>query len=657
MIKFSMEFFEVLFPINLNPLLYRCPEELLKFVDIGVIVSAPIKKKIAKGVIIRTSTEAPPGTIKDIERIHTDLPKLNNTMINLLKWMSEYYLTEKGIVLKNIIPKEVFTKVKQRKNNSERGYGEVKEWLGHSLNNINNKIISILIDSIKKESYRTFLLHAPSSIYEHSFVIKVLLNINNAIILIPEVSQVDYFYNLLYRYFGDRVSVFHSGLSKGRRTEEIQKIISGISDIIIGTRSAIFAPIKNVSFIAVLQEHSSSYKQKGRLCYSGRDVAVMRGFLEKSTVLLSSITPSVESFYNSKIGKYTLIRPDERMRKTRVRILDMKHEKLLRPYLSKTVIDASKRYIQKNKKVMFLINRRGYSTLIQCSECNYIEECPRCKIPLIFHKQDASLKCHYCGYISSVSEMCSRCKGYHLELHGAGTQRVQEDIESLIRIKTLRVDSDISRKKSEMKGLIDTSYRDDFRIIIGTKLITGRLRLQSDQGTGKFSMAAILNTDLFMNLPDFRSTEKLYHDISSIMDKIEPQGEVFIQTNIPSHYIYKCIKKHDYNSFIKEELIRRKPLNYPPYSKLLLMKFISKKDISMKMSEIINKKMDIKRIDDKVEILGPSISKNTKGWFEHKLLMKSSVRGTLHTIANDIIEMFKYSKDLKIKVDVDPIST
>jgi primosomal protein N' (replication factor Y) len=624
-----------------------------------MIVSAPLKKKTVKGIIMGRSLVVPPGDVKDIQKLHSDAPVLSNNMINLIKWMSEYYLTEPGIVLKNMLPKEAFTKVKPRKTKIPpratlipplpRGDTEgLKGGEGdYPLNiiNVDNGTVAGLIDSINENAYRTFLLYPPSSIYEYSFLIRILTGIRNAILLVPEVSLINNLYPLLKERFGERVCLFHSGLSKGKRSEAIERILAGHSDIVLGTRSAVFAPLKKVSLIAVLHEHSDSYKQEGGLRYSGRDIAVKRGYFERATVLLSSICPSIESLYNCKSGKYNLLKTDD-IKKPKVRIMDMRYEKLLKPYLSKKVVDASIRYIKNDKKVMFMINRRGYSTLLQCMDCNHIEGCPVCRIPLVFHKQDMTMKCHYCGYIlSDVPKNCSRCKGYNLKLLGAGTQRIQEDIEELIGIKTLRLDSDRAQKRSEIEELIGAKFRNDGRIIVGTKLLTRRLGI-----TGGFSMAAILNTDLFLNLPDFRSAEKTYQEISSITDKIEPHGEIFIQTRMPQNYLYNYLKNYDYTSFFREELNRRKALLYPPYSKLLLIKFISKRNISKEISAIIGK------INEDVEILGPSTSKNTQGKNEFKLLLKSSIREKLHSVARTFMEAFKDSKDITIKVDVDPVS-
>ncbi len=640
-----MSFFDVIFPLNIGPLTYKCPETLSEVLKTGMIVSAPLKNKTTKGVIAGKSSKIPPGEVKDIQAVHGDEPVLSSKMINLLKWMSEYYLAEKGLVLKNMLPKEAFLKVKQRKTKiSFRSSFFKVNWRDYIFD-INNSIVATLTKSLHKDTYKTFLLHAPSSLYEYSFLITILSEIKNAILLIPEVSLINTFYPILNEKFGERICLFHGELSRGKRSGAIEKILSGQSDIILGTRSAVFAPLKKVTLIAVLHEHSSSYKQENLPCYSGRDVAVMRGFLEKTTVLLSSICPSIESLYNCKSGKYTLLKPSDDSKKPKVRIIDMRYEKRIKPYLSRTVIQASGRYIKNDKKVMFVVNRRGHSTLLQCMDCNHIEQCPYCKIPLVFHKQDMSIKCHYCGYtLPEVPERCSHCRGYNLELLGAGTQRVQEDLENILGIKTLRLDSDKARRKSDLEDIIGSLSRDDKKIIIGTKLMTRRLDISK-----KYSLSAILNPDVFLNLPDFRSAEKAYQEISSVIDKIKPDGEIFIQTRMPQNDLFKSLKNYDYNAFFKEELQRRKSLNYPPFSRLVLIKCVSKMALLRELSEIVGK------TDSDIEILGPYVAKNKKGENEYKLLLKSSVRGKLHATARDIIETFKDSKDVRIKVDVDPI--
>ncbi len=347
MIKSFMEFLDILFPVNLGPLTYRCPGELSEIAEPGMIVSAPLKNRTAKGIVMGRSPKILSGEVKDILKVHGDAPVLSSKMINLLNWMSEYYLAEQGIVLKNMLPKEAFTKIKQRKT-------KTKHITEHPLPivSIDDKAVSALLDSIKKNTYRTFLLHAPSSAYEYSFLIKILTEKKNAILLFPELSLINNLYPLLHERLGERVCLLHSGLTRGKRSEAIERIVSGISDIILGTRSAVFAPLKQVLFIAVLHEHSGSYKQEEAPRYHGRDVAVMRGYLEGATVLLSSICPSIESLYNCRKGKYTLLKSEVDIIRPKVRVIDMRHEKLFKSYLSKKVVDAATRYIKNDKRVM-----------------------------------------------------------------------------------------------------------------------------------------------------------------------------------------------------------------------------------------------------------------------------------------------------------------
>jgi len=641
-----MDFVDVLFPVNIGSLTYRCPDEFIGIAKPGMIVSAPLKNKVTKGVIVGKSLRIPGGEIKYVRDVHGSTPILSANMLDLLTWMSEYYIAEPGLILKNMLPKEAFTRVKQRKTSNKLHTA----WPVHSrrgtvpkLIDDGDGIVRRIRWSLQKDDYRTFLLQAPSTQYEYSFLTEILDYTKGAIVLVPEVSTLNNLYPLLSARFGERVSLFHSELSSGRRSESIERIISGKSDIVLGTRSAVFAPLKEVALIAVVHEHSASYKQESSPCYSGRDVAVRRGLIEKSTVLLSSICPSVESFCNCSSGKYTLLRPAFHVQRPRVKIIDMRYAKFLKHHLSKAVVDTVARYLKKNGKIMFVVNRRGHSTL-RCADCGYVAECPACRIPLVFHKHDMSLRCHYCGYtLRKIPESCRRCKGYNIELFGAGTQRVQEDLESLFGMGILRLDSDRAKGRSEMEDLIGSASAEVNRILVGTKLMTRRLDREQ-----KFSMTAILNTDLMLNIPDFRATEKAYQEISSVTDMTEPGGEVFIQTRVPQNYLFKGLRDHAYDSFVREELLRRKSLGYPPYSRLLLLKFRSEGNISPKLSEIAG------RITGGPEILGPFATKNARGKNEFKLLMKSSLREKLHEAARIFVEAFRNSKGVKIKIDVDP---
>jgi len=642
-----MDFCDVVFPVNLGALTYHCPEGLSAVIKPGMIVSAPLKNSITRGIVIRKASRKHPGTVKDITEVHNTTPVLSSSLIRLLDWMADYYVAEQGLILKNILPKELLTKERIRKPRGERSH------LIKNLSAVANNVAAVPVDiamvdtvkvSMHNSAYGTFLLHAPSSAYAQSFVLNTVVDARNGIILVPEISGLMPLYALLKQRLGERICLFHSELSKGQRREAFERILSSQSDIVLGTRSAVFSPLKKVSFIAVLQEQSTSYKQESSPCYNGRDIAVMRAFFEKATVLLTSISPSVESFFNCKQGKYRLLKPASQARKLHVRVIDMRYEPHIKPYLSKAVIDSAKKYLSGDGKILLVINRRGHSTLLECPDCNYVAECPNCKIPLVYHKQDMSMQCHFCGYKQSKApEVCSRCRGHNLKLLGAGTQKVEEDIQHILGVGSLRLDSDSIKGKSSMRTFMDHAGTNEQRILLGTKMLTRRLNADI-----RVSMAAILNADHFLNLPDFRSAEKTYHEIVSAADKVAPGGEILIQTRMPQHDVFKALKTNIADGFFREELRRRKSLLYPPFSRLILIKCISKNDLTKEIME------NVKSPGEDVEILGPSLSKNKKEEYECRLLLKSPNRGQLHAAARSITAFFENKRGIEVKVDVDP---
>ncbi|MEK7683328.1 MAG: primosomal protein N', partial [Nitrospirota bacterium] len=463
-------------------------------------------------------------------------------------------IANKGLVLKNMLPQETFKKVKAR----SKGKTENKE--SNEIIEIDENILSKIKESLSKREYKTFLVHAPSPLYESAMVAKILPHGKSAIILVPEIVHISHVLPFIKETAGERLCVLHSGLSKGQRSETMEKIISGQCNVVLGTRMAVFAPLKNVSLISVMQEHSSSYRTEEGLRFSARDIAVMRGYLEKAAVVLSSVCPSIESVYNSKRNKYTLIRPDVYSQRPKIRILNMRNERQPAPNLSKTVINEALSSIRKNEKIMFVINRKGYS-MLTCKECGCTETCGKCSIPLMFYKNDKSLRCHYCGAIAGSPEKCRRCGSFSLEPTGSGIERVEENIKKIFDIEPLRIDSDMLKRKRIPEDLSDIT--EGKPIILGTKLLTKRLH-----SSEKFGMAAVLNADSYLNQPDFRSAERTFHEMYGITDKIKPGGSLFIQTRMPQNYIFRHLKNYDYASFCDEELEKRKEMLYPPFSKL-----------------------------------------------------------------------------------------
>lgn len=603
-----------------------------------MIVSAPLRNRTAKGVILEATASPPAGPIKEFSSIDSDFPILGKGMLKLLCWMSDYYLASEGSVLQQIVPKELFVRIKSRKA-AKKGEGPRL-----SLLDVPQEEVSVILESAADKQYRTFLVSAPSTNYEYSIISKLLhAALRNVIVIFPEVSRAETFYSAAAGFLDDRACLLHGGISRGKRSESLSGILSGRHDIVIGTRAALFAPIKNVSLIAVVHEDSGSYKLEEGIRYNIRDVGVMRGFLEKCTVLLSSVTPSIESSFNALTKKYISLKPAVPVRRPRVTIIDMRYAKKIRPGISKEVFDAARNKLKAKKKVMFVVNRRGYSTLLLCADCGHEERCDNCEIPLVMHRDEKVLKCHYCGKVSAIPERCGRCGGLHIELRGAGTQRVQEEIEELFGMGSLRFDSDGLKKKSEVRKLLGSLSGDSSNVIIGTKMMTKRIGPAE-----KFSLAAVLNTDAHLNFPDFRASEKAYRELSTVIDLAEPDGDVMVQTRLPQNSLFQHLKKGDYDAFVKEELAARKELAYPPYSKLMKITLSG----NSRLADAFVAK--IRDVGKGIEILGPAASKNKKGEEELSVFVKSGSRKSLNDAARSALLKYEGVKDLRIVVDVDP---
>jgi primosomal protein N' (replication factor Y) len=635
-----MPYYDVLFPLNIGPLTYGCPEELLQSLKPGMVVSAPIRNKLAKGILLSENPSPPSGKVKELAGIYRISPVLGKGMLKLLRWMSDYYLAHEGAVLKQTIPEEIFSKTKQGKT---RKAGRVAGHVG--FDDVPDADIAPLLEPSGSGKYATFLLHSPSWVYEYSVVAALIRKgLKNVLVILPEVAQAEFLYAMLGAAFGERTCLLHSGLAKGRRSEHIEGIIAGKYDIVVGTRSALFAPLKNVSLIFVLHEHSSSYKLEEGIRYHVRDVAVMRGFFERTRVLLSSVTPSIDSCFNAISKKYSLIKPGTAAADPRIRIIDMRFGKPVRPNISKEVFTVSREKIRAGRKMIFVVNRRGYSTLLLCRECGRAVNCPHCEIPMVRHRNDAVLKCHYCGAAQALPDKCGRCGSHHLEQLGSGTQRVQENIEELFGVETIRFDSDSLKRDSEIEEVMRDIATGPARIVIGTKMMTKRLGR-----TEKFAAAAVLGTDSSLNQPDFRAAEKTYRELYSIIELVEPAGEVLIQTRFPQNRLFRHLRKGDYLSFVMEELPARKELNYPPYSKLLAIRCTGEK-LAERIAE------NVAAMNNGIEVLGPVAARGGKNG-EFSILLKSRDRKALREAARETIGKCAKSdkgKTPKIVIDVDP---
>ncbi|MDP2168519.1 MAG: primosomal protein N' [Thermodesulfovibrionales bacterium] len=607
-----MAFYDVIFPLKLGPLTYSGPSGLAP----GMLLSAEIKKTQTRGILLGPAKEAPHGKIKEISSVIGDKPILHKPMLSLISWMADYYFTKEGIILKEVFPHDFLQK-------TDGPFFEAgSPALGYEGSVPPDAVIRTISGNMEKNYYKTFLLHAPSTGYQTDLLMELIRGRGNILILCPEIAYAKYVSDALSKEAGDRLSVMHSGMTISRRRKAMERALRGESDIVIGSRSALFAPLKGVSLIAVLNEESASYKKENGVMYNVRDMAVMRGYLEGATVLLSSICPSVESYYNAKGGKYTPLKPDVQAKRPKVRLIDMRSSKKTSPSISKTLFDKTAFNLRNGKKAAFLINRKGYS-ILECEECGNVEACENCGIPLVFYK-DRTLRCHYCGIKKEAEGACTRCRSVKMKMPGAGIERVEEEIRGLFNMETLRLEG----KKPDIH-LIEAGGQ----VVIGTKIIARRPELKE-----RFSLIAVLNADSYLQMPDFRSAEKAFQEFLYLTERASPDGEILIQGRSLRYPLFKYMKNYGFEGFYEEELKSRHELMYPPFSKTAL---ITWQGDAATLPEIKD-----------IDILGPVSAPGKKGGKLWKALIKANSREGLHKGIRALLRKLPGSPS----VDVDPVS-
>lgn len=439
-------------------------------------------------------------------------------------------------------------------------------------------VLQSIVAAFEREQHRTFLLHGvtgsgKTEIYLQA-IERVIQKGKEAIVLVPEISLTPQIVRRFKGRFGDKVAVFHSALSPGESYDEWRKICRKEVQVVVGARSAIFAPFTNLGIIIVDEEHEATYKQEETPRYHARDVAIYRGKYHRIPVVLGSATPSLESYARAKKGVYELLTLPERIHRRalpEVEIVDMRQElrRGNRSMFSAVLLDKMKERLKRKEQIVLLLNRRGYSTFVICRDCGFIETCAHCDISLTYHKMSETLRCHYCGFEKNLSHRCDACGSEQIRFFGTGTQRVEEELKKrLPEANVIRMDVDTTRRKGAHEKLLAAFGRGDADVLLGTQMIAKGLDFPN------ITLVGVLAADAILHLPDFRAAERtfqLLEQVSGRAGRHEKGGEVIIQTYTPHHYSVQLVKDHDYRAFFQREMHFRKRGAYPPYVYLALI--------------------------------------------------------------------------------------
>ena len=422
----------------------------------------------------------------------------------------------------------------------------------------------------------TFLIHGVTGSGKTEVYLSLAESVSkrgkSVIILVPEISLTPQMFGIVKGRFGDKIAVLHSGLSEGERYDEWKRIASGEAKIVIGARSALFAPLKNVGLIVIDEEHDDSYRSETNPRYDAREVAAFYAKIENCPLVLGSATPSLESYHNAIVGKYKLLEMPFRVNGQKmppIEIVDMTREfqNGNTGILSHSLQDAISSALEKGEQIMLFQNRRGFNSFIQCKECGWVAQCPSCDVSLVYHKAEDVLKCHYCGGKYKMFDICPNCKSKNLVVGSPGTQKVAEEIERLFpSAKVIRMDNDTTRRKNGHAKIIQKFRNGEANVLIGTQMIA------KGHDFPAVTVVGIIDADISLHQTSYSAAEHTFSLITQVAGRAgraNKTGKVILQTRSPRHYIYRFAKDYDYISFYKKEANLRQTTAYPPFAKIL----------------------------------------------------------------------------------------
>jgi primosomal protein N' (replication factor Y) len=624
---------DILFPYNLQPLTYLCPDGLMDKAVPGALVYAPLKEKARMGIIYGTAPnfKGKPETLKEITGICPHRPALPQEMMQLIAWIADYYLSEPGLVLSFVLPRDYFS------DNDSRSTRRIPDVPKTSFKPLKIKKEDLLILKDAKATPRTVLLHSPSYAWQLSYICKAAKSAGKALILCPSIEEVKHLGAIFFDITGIQPLLIHGSLTAAQRLRVCLDAFSGAYSIVIGTMSAALFPFIKASLIIVADEHSRYYKHERTPRYNARDVAVIRGKIEGTPVILMSESPSSDSYLKATTNEYIYYKPATLPKRPQISILKSRSFKKLIPDRITTGITAA---ADKGDKSFVYINKRGYSTII-CKECGHVERCPQCKGMLVFY-EDKSLRCQRCGFSQRPRDFCPVCSGFDLREATPGAQRLEEFIREKTGLPSLRIDRDTVKTPALFKRITHKALKST--VIVGTKLALNKIVFNKH-----FRILAAVNPDLYFSFPDYLSAERLYQDVLVMSEMASKDGRLYLLTALKEEPTYKFLEDYDYEGFIANELKKRKELNYPPYWKMA--------SIAIHYN---GERLDIQLdgVPGEVEVLGPVSSEGTiKGYGKSAhMIIKARDSAALLGAVKRLKELQKGLKEkIRLSIDIDPV--
>jgi primosomal protein N' (replication factor Y) len=527
-------------------------------------------------------------------------------------------------------------------------------------------VLEQLLPVVEEKKYQPFLLFGVTGCGKTEVYLQAAARClergRTVLVLVPEIALASQLEAHFYSRFGDQLAVLHSGLSAGEKFDQWQRIVRGRASVVIGARSAVFAPLEKLGLVIVDEEHEPAYKQDHGLRYNGRDIAVLRARFADCPVLLGSATPSVTSFFHGVGGKYTLLTMETRVNEKAmptVEVVDLAQEHRSRPdlFFSDKLVAALHENMEKRLQSLLFVNRRGYSSFMLCRDCGHIIQCRHCHVSLTHHRKSNRLTCHYCGYSISPDITCPECRSGKLTGLGVGSERIEDEVRQLIpHARIARLDSDTTADRRRYLSILKQVRNHDIDILIGTQMVAKGLHFP------RMTLVGVVWADSGLGMPDYKASERTFQLLTQVTGRAgreEYPGRVIIQTHQPAHYAVDCARSHEYRKMYDREITLRKPLGYPPFGRLVNIGFSGEREERVAAAAVQTGTF-LRRRSRKTDVvvLGPAPAplSRIKKRYRWQLLLKSSNFGNLHAMCDLLIaeKSRLVTGNVHLTIDVDP---
>ena len=633
----------------------------------GVRVRVPFKNREITGFLVGVRETPPDSKLKRIIEIMDEEPVLSDEMLRLTRWLSEYYFSSWGEAIETAVPRWVKQGKRLKEIPASPPFSEppkTREW---TLTSEQEKAFHQIQKALGEETSRPILLHGVTGSGKTELYIRAIQEIlakgKGAIALVPEIALTEQIRRFFHQHFEGQLEILHSKLSDGERFWAWKRIESGQKRVLLGPRSAVFAPMPRLGLILIDEEHEGSYKQEQSPRYHAREVALWRAREEKALLILGSATPSLESMASAEkkiFQRLDLMKRVENKPLPEISIIDLKKEGDIQKrsvIFSRLLARKIESNLSRKEGTLLLLNRRGFSTQVHCPGCGEVVSCPSCEVSLTFHQEDNRLLCHYCNYQIETPRACKQCRQPLLRFTGYGTEKVESELGRLFpQARVARMDADSVRRKGSHERVL-ADFRDQkIDILVGTQMIAKGFDFPH------VTLVGVVLADVGLLLPDFRSAERTFQLLTQVAGRAgrgNQPGRVIIQTYSPEHPSVACARTHDYTGFYNEEIKKRSQHHYPPTQSLinlLIRPRVEKKAylFARELRESLRKNLT----DPHVEVVGPAPLPfyRLRGHFRWHLLIKAAEIEQAQELIRRTLTGFKRRSGVAFQVDVNPLN-